>query len=118
MSRIINLEHRTKMPSRHHRPAMHGDAGGAVLQDVLAVISWRQTFATSCAGSSGAAAISRLITRLRGRACRPRITFCGDDVSRQLHPPSHQGEDVIIQLIDGLAQVAEFIGHRGRNSQK
>ena len=54
---------------------------------------------------------------LASRAIGGATILCRDHVGGQHHPAPDERQNFIIQLIDGLAQLAEFIGHRARNRQ-
>ena len=66
-------------------------------------------------GSGGDQAVHHL--GLASRAIGSAAILCCNHVSSQHHPAPHERQNFIIQLIDGLAQLAEFIGHRARNRQ-
>ena len=66
-------------------------------------------------GGGGDQAVHHL--SLTSRAIGSAAILCCNHVGSQHHPAPHKRKNFIIQLIDGLAQLAEFIGHRARNRQ-
>ena len=118
--RQVITAHDRENPPKCHRPRPSrrddGDVMLSFCSAVLAVISWRHRLTTSPAGRSGAAATRRASLRPRARAIGGHRSW----------PQSHRrpgssgaapARDLVIQLIDGLAKLAEFIGHRAQNRQ-